>query len=586
MKKTEAKADKSIPQTYRRLMGYVVPYWRLFVVSIIGFGIYAATQPLFAALIKHIIDSLQTGSRDEAVYFPLMLVGLIICRGIGGFLGNYFLSRVSCNIVHTLRCEIFNHYTLLPTVYFDRHNSGYMISRITHNVGEVTRATTDSLRTIIREGLTAIGLLAYLVYTDWLLSLVFLVVAPVIMVLVKYVSKRLRSLSKNIQESVGDMTHITSELVNGHRIVRSFGGEEYERRRFQQSSAFNRKQSLKLSITVALQTPLMQIILSFALGGLMYLALIIMKQATAGEFVAYLTAAFLLPRPIRQLSDANGEIQRGLAAAETLFEVMDEPAEKDEGSYSVERCEGRLDFKEVEIRYARAEEPAIKDISFTVQAGRCVALVGSSGAGKSTLVNLIPRFYEYQKGQILLDGVEIKDYRLANLRKQIAMVTQNITLFNDTVANNIAYGVLGDAPRDKIIRAAQDAYAMEFIEKMPDGLDTEIGEHGINLSGGQRQRIALARALFKDAPVLILDEATSALDTASERYIQAALEKVMENRTTIVIAHRLSTIERADEILVMEGGRIVERGRHRELIDGEGPYARLYKMQFADVQQV
>ena len=343
---------------------------------------------------------------------------------------------------------------------------------------------------------------------------------------------------------------------------------------------------MKLAITVALQTPLMQIILSFALGGLMYLALIIMKQATAGEFVAYLTAAFLLPRPIRQLSDANGEIQRGLAAAETLFEVMDEPAEKDEGSYSVERCEGRLDFKEVEIRYARAEEPAIKDISFTVQAGRCVALVGSSGAGKSTLVNLIPRFYEYQKGQILLDGVEIKDYRLANLRKQIAMVTQNITLFNDTVANNIAYGVLGDAPRDKIIRAAQDAYAMEFIEKMPDGLDTEIGEHGINLSGGQRQRIALARALFKDAPVLILDEATSALDTASERYIQAALEKVMENRTTIVIAHRLSTIERADEILVMEGGRIVERGRHRELIDGEGPYARLYKMQFADVQLV
>ncbi len=583
MKKSTAKAGKSTPQTYKRLMRYVIPFWRLFVVSIIGFLIYAATQPLFAALIKLIIDSLQSGARDKAVYFPLMLVGLIVCRGIGGFLGNYFLSRVSCNVVHVLRCEIFNHYTLLPTVYFDRHNSGYMISRITHNVGEVTRATTDSLRTIIREGLTAIGLLAYLVYSDWLLSLVFLVVTPIILLLVKYVSKRLRNLSKNIQDSVGDMTHITSELVNGHRIVRSFGGEEYERRRFYQSSAFNRKQSLKLAITVALQTPLMQIILSFALGALMYLALIIMKQASAGEFVAYLTAAFLLPKPIRQLSDANGEIQRGLAAAETLFEVLDEPGEKNAGNYTVERCEGRLDFRDVEFRYARTEEPAIKNINFTVQAGRSVALVGASGAGKSTLVNLIPRFYEYQEGQILLDGVEIKEYSLANLRKQIAMVTQNITLFNDTVANNIAYGVLHEVSRERVVQAAKDAYAMEFIEKMADGLDTQIGEHGINLSGGQRQRIALARALFKDAPVLILDEATSALDSASERYIQAALNKVMENRTTIVIAHRLSTIERADEILVMEGGRIVERGKHRELIDKGGSYARLYEMQFAEV---
>ena len=586
MKKNKVKKGKSTSKSriFKRLISYVIPFWGLFLISVVGFLIYAVTQPLFAVLIRHIIDTLQTESREGIESLPLILIGLISVRGVGSFLGNYFLAQVSCNVVHVLRCEIFNKYLYLPTVYFDENNSGYMMSRITHNVGEVTRATTDSARTIIREGLTAVGLLIYLVYSNWLLSLVFLGITPIILVMVKYISRRLRKLSRRIQDSVGDMTHITSELVGGHRIVRSFGGEKYERLRFFDSSSFNRRQSIKLATTTAIQAPLMQILIAMALGGLMYLALVILREASAGEFVAYLTAAFLLPRPIRLLGDANGEIQRGIAAAETLFEVMDEPDEKDEGDYQVSRSVGRLEFKNVSFKYAGAIDAAIRNISITVEPGQTVALVGASGGGKSTLVNLIPRFYEYNKGQILLDGEEIKNYNLVNLREQIALVTQHVTLFNDTVARNIAYGSLGTASREEIIQAAQDANAMEFISKMRDGLDTEIGEHGIKLSGGQRQRIALARALLKDAPVLILDEATSALDTISERYIQAALKKVMSNRTTIVIAHRLSTIENADIILVMENGQIIERGTHRVLIERDGAYAVLHKLQFKDAE--
>ena len=584
MKKNKVKKGKSTSKSriFKRLISYVIPFWGLFLISVVGFLIYAVTQPLFAVLIRHIIDTLQTESREGIESLPLILIGLISVRGVGSFLGNYFLAQVSCNVVHVLRCEIFNKYLYLPTVYFDENNSGYMMSRITHNVGEVTRATTDSARTIIREGLTAIGLLIYLVYSNWLLSLVFLGITPIILVMVKYISSRLRKLSRRIQDSVGDMTHITSELVGGHRIVRSFGGEKYERLRFFDSSSFNRRQSIKLATTTAIQAPLMQILIAMALGGLMYLALVILREASAGEFVAYLTAAFLLPRPIRLLGDANGEIQRGIAAAETLFEVMDEPDEKDEGDYQVSRSVGRLEFKNVSFKYAGATDAAIRNISIIVEPGQTVALVGASGGGKSTLVNLIPRFYEYNKGQILLDGEEIKNYNLVNLREQIALVTQHVTLFNDTVARNIAYGSLGTASREEIIQAAQDANAMEFISKMRDGLDTEIGEHGIKLSGGQRQRIALARALLKDAPVLILDEATSALDSVSERYIQAALKKVMSNRTTIVIAHRLSTIENADIILVMENGQIIERGTHSVLIERDGAYAGLHKLQFKD----
>ncbi len=565
---------------YKRLLTYVKPHRGLFAISIVGFLMYSGTQTLFAALIKHIIDTLQSEAREGMYYLPLLFSGLIVIHGIGAYIGNYFLAKVSTNVVHALRCEIFDQYTRLPTSYFDANNSGYMISRITNNVGQVTQATTDAVRTFVREGFTAIGLLIYLFYSSWMLSLVFVAIAPIIVVLVGYVSKRLRGISKKIQESIGDMTHITSELVGGHRVVRSYGGEAYERKRFLESSLYNRRQSLKLSTTMAIHNPIMQFIIAIALSVLMYMALFFMKQASVGEFVGYLTAAFLLPRPIRQLSDANGDIQKGIAAAESLFEILDEPGEEDSGSYQAERCLGALEFKNLSFKYPGTNEFVLKDINFKVAPGQTIALVGASGGGKSTLANLVSRFYPHDNGEILLDGVEINSYQLANLRKQIALVNQQVTLFNDTIANNIAYGALAIATKDEITAAATDAYAMEFVSKFELGLETEIGENGVKLSGGQRQRLALARALLKDAPILILDEATSALDTESERYIQAALQKVMGNRTTLVIAHRLSTIENADVILVIDQGRIIEQGSHAELIAKQGAYARLHHIQF------
>uniref|UniRef100_UPI000B351121 lipid A export permease/ATP-binding protein MsbA n=1 Tax=Crenothrix polyspora TaxID=360316 RepID=UPI000B351121 len=522
-----SKSTKESIEIYKRLLVYVKPHIGLFSISIMGFLLYSGTQTLFAAMLKHIVDTLQTQSREGMYYLPLLFSGLIMIHGIGAYLGNYFLAKVSSNVVHALRCEIFNQYTRLPVAYFDSVNSGYLISRITNNVGEVTKATTDAVRTFIREGFTTIGLLIYLFYSNWTLSLVFIGVAPIIIILVTYVSKRLRMLSKRMQESMGDMTHITSELVTGCRVVRSYGGEDYERQRFLESSLYNRRQSLKLATTMAIHNPVMQFIIGIALSILMYLALFFMKQASVGEFVGYLTAAFLLPKPIRQLSDANGDIQKGIAAAESLFEILDEPEESDEGTYQVGRCEGGLEFRHLSFRYPGANDFALRDISFKIEPGQTVALVGASGGGKSTLAGLVSRFYTHNTGEILLDGVEINTYTLANLRQQLALVSQQVTLFNDTIANNIAYGALAGASREHIEVAATDAYAMEFIGKLDQGLDTEIGENGVKLSGGQRQRLALARALLKDAPILILDEATSALDTESERFIQAALQNVM-----------------------------------------------------------
>ena len=583
MEKRKKKQAKSTNlAVYKRLIRYVVPYWRLFVVSGIGYAIYAGTQPVFAMIIEHIINTLSSAEKKGMEYLPLLFVGLFFVRGIGSFMGSYYLARISGNVIHNLRCEIFNHYTRLSVQYFDGNNSGYMISRITNNIGEVTRATTSSVRTLIREGFTAVGLLIYLTWMNWKLSMVFLLIAPVVALMVKHIGGRMKRLSRNIQDSVGDLTHITSEMVMGNRIVKGFGGEDYERGRFRDCSLQNRKQYRKLIMTTSINNPLMQMIVALALAAMMYFALILMKDSSAGEFVAYLTAAFMLPKEIRQLSDANAEILRGVAAAESLFEVLDEPIETDRGDYEVERSRGKIEIRGLTFTYPGAQGPALNDINLVVEPGTTVALVGASGGGKSTLINLLPRFYDYAEGDILIDGVEIKQYKMANLRRQIALVTQNVTLFNASVANNIAYGALQGSPRDQIERAAVDAYAMEFIEKMPFGLDTEIGENGVKLSGGQRQRLALARALLKDAPILILDEATSALDTESERYIQAALNRVMKGRTTLVVAHRLSTIESADVILVMEKGRIVEQGSHQELLSRKGAYAKLYKMQFND----
>lgn len=580
---SQSNSEKNTPfATYKRLFRYVTPFWGSFAISTVGYLLYAATEPLFATLIKNIIDILQAQNHDKMILLPLFFIGLIFVRGVGTFLGGFFLAKVSTGVVHNLRCDVFNKYAQLPTAYFDSHNSGQMMSVITYNVREVTEATTDAIRTFVREGLTALGLLIYLFYSDWRLSLVFLAIAPVIAMMVSYVSKRLRKLSRLIQNSVGDMSHITSELVTGHRVVRSYGGKEYEKNRFFASSFNNSQQNLKLATTTAIHNPLLQLLIGIALAGLMYLTLFFMDRVSPGGFVGYLTAAFLLPKPIRQLSDANSNVQKGITAAQSLFEILDEMDEIDSGNYQISRATGVLEFDNVSFAYPNSEEYALKNVSFTAKAGQTIALVGASGGGKSTVTNLILRFYEHSEGRILLDGVEISDYQLSNLRAQIGLVTQQVTLFNDSVANNIAYGGLANAPLAAIHQAAEKAHATEFIDALPQGLATEIGENGVKLSGGQKQRLAIARALLKDAPLLILDEATSALDTESERQIQKALKEVVAGRTSIIIAHRLSTIEEADLILVIEKGQIIERGSHHELLAQNGAYSRLYSVQFEE----
>jgi subfamily B ATP-binding cassette protein MsbA len=568
---------------YKRLLKYVVPYIKFFIISVLGFIIVAVAQPLFAELVKFIIDTIEHGNKGDQKYLPFFIVALVAFRSFGAFFGNYFLAKVSVNVVHKLRREIFNHYTNLSTEYFDAQNSGHLISLITYNVAQVTTATTNSVKTFVREGLIAVGLIAYLLWLNWQLTLVFFIIAPFIAIIVTVVSKKLRALSKNVQDSMGDMTHITSELVVGNRVVKCFGGSAYEIKRFKASSLFNKQQSQKVALLTAIQNPVMQILVAFALASLLYLALIMMANETStGGFVAYLLAAFMLPKPIQSLVQANNEIQKGIAAATDIFKMLDIAPEIDQGTVQQTAGKGVLQFDNVSFSYAGSEKLALKNIDLSINSGQTIAIVGASGSGKTTLTNLIPRFYDYSAGRILLDGVELKQYTLSCLREQIALVTQNITLFNDTVFNNIAYGILSDINEADVLKAADDAYATEFIESMAKGMQTEIGEHGIQLSGGQRQRLAIARALLKNAPLLILDEATSALDTQSERYIQKALEHVMAHRTTIVIAHRLSTIEKADVILVMDAGEIVERGSHIDLLAKNGAYAKLHTLQFSE----
>lgn len=561
---------------YLRLLQYVIPYWKPFAISLFGFLLFAITQPALAALMEYLVDSLQAEKRTEIYWVPLATILIMSIRGLGSFLGSYYIAKVANNIVHTLRCEIFNKYTTLPNKYFDDQNSGHLLSRVTYNVQQVTAAATDAIKIVVREGLTVIGLLGYLLYMNWALTLVFLAIAPIIGLLVNYAGKRFKAISKRIQTSMGDITHVSSELVNNYRVVRSFGGEAYEKERFKKASQSNFKQAMKMVQTGAINTPVLQIIVSSALALMIYLALLFMVDATPGEFIAYITAAGLMPKPIRQLSEVNANIQKGIAGAESIFEVLDEQQEVDNGHFETDQVEGAIEIKNLNFTYSTENNPTLKNINISIKPGMTVALIGKSGSGKSTLSNLLPRFYNHQNGQILIDGVDVNDYSLLNLRKHISVVTQNVTLFNDTIANNIAYGTLQGSTLDDIKKAAADANAVEFIEQLPDGWDTLVGENGLKLSGGQRQRIAIARALLKDAPILILDEATSALDTDSEKLIQQALERATLNRTTIIIAHRLSTIKLANTILVLEKGEIIEQGNHEELLKKNGLYTKLY----------
>ncbi|WP_417780639.1 lipid A export permease/ATP-binding protein MsbA [Stutzerimonas xanthomarina] len=587
-------------KVYLRLLRYVAPYWGFFAISLFGFLLFASTQPMLGYMLKFFVDGLN--NPDASLFaevprlqeyawladlkllqaVPLLIVLIAVIQGAGSFLGNYFLAKVSLGLVHDLRVALFSNLLTLPNRYFDSNNSGHLISRITYNVTMVTGAATDAIKVVVREGMTVVFLFATLLWMNWKLTLVMVAILPVIGVMVASASKKFRKQSKKIQAAMGDVTHVASETIHGYRVVRSFGGETYEQARFLGASRENTAKQLRMVKTNAVYTPSLQLVIYSAMAMLMFLVLLLRGDASAGDLVAYITLAGLLPKPIRQLSEVSSTIQKGVAGAESIFEQLDEAPESDEGSESREHVSGKLEVRGLSFVYPGSEKAVLQDVSFKVEPGQMVALVGRSGSGKSTLANLIPRFYHHEQGQILLDGLDVERYRLRNLRHHIALVTQHVTLFNDSVANNIAYGDLAGAPLGDIRRAAADAYADEFIEKMPEGYDTLVGENGVLLSGGQRQRLAIARALLKDAPVLILDEATSALDTESERHIQGALDHVVKGRTTLVIAHRLSTIEKADLILVMEDGRIVEQGTHSALLKANGAYARLHATDFQD----
>ena len=576
----------------------------LFLISILGFLIFASTQPMLGYMLKYFVDGL---SNPEASLFanvpwavahapwlaelkllqavPLLIVLIAVWQGLGSFLGNYFLAKVSLGLVQDLRIALFNNLMTLPNRYFDTHNSGHLISRITYNVTMVTGAATDAIKVVVREGMTVIFLFASLLWMNWKLTMVMLAILPVIALMVGSASKKFRKQSKKIQVAMGDVTHVASEAIQGYRVVRSFGGEPYEQARFLASSKDNTAKQLRMVRTGAVYTPSLQLVIYSAMAVLMFLVLLLRGDASAGDLVAYITLAGLLPKPIRQLSEVSSTIQKGVAGAESIFEQLDEAPEVDHGTVDKDRVSGRLEVQNLTFAYPGTDKPVLKDINFTVEPGQMVALVGRSGSGKSTLASLIPRFYHHTEGKILLDGVDVEEFTLRSLRRQIALVSQQVNLFNDTVANNIAYGDLAGAPQAEIERAGKAAYAHEFIGRMPNGYQTLVGENGVLLSGGQRQRLAIARALLKDAPLLILDEATSALDTESERHIQKALETVMQGRTTLVIAHRLSTIEKADQIIVMEDGCIVEQGPHAELLAKGGAYARLHATQLEEEQQ-
>ncbi|WP_180114518.1 lipid A export permease/ATP-binding protein MsbA [Acinetobacter sp. YH12063] len=569
-------------KVYLRLLSYLKPFWGIGLLVLLGFGINAATEVSVAKLLERIIEAIQNKDQSFTTLFPLLVVLLMFFRGLGLFMGGYFTAVISRNLIFNIRQQVFAKLMRLPSQYYLDNSSGHITAKIMYNVEQLTAASSESLKTIVQQGLITIALLGYLLYTNWRLTLCILIFGPIIGLIIRKASKRMRKLSMQVQSTMGDVNHVVQETVQGNLVVKGFAGQDYEQKRFYESSMENLRRGLKMVVVQQLNSPIVQLIMSIALSIVMYIALRpeILQDTSAGEFVAYITAAGMLSKPIKTLTDVNEKLQRGMAAAYSVFELLDMPEEVNNGTLKP-ALKGEIEFKNVNLIYADGHH-AIHDFNLKVNAGQTVALVGRSGAGKTSLVNLLVRYQEVSSGQLLLDQHDIHDIELNSLRTQISMVNQQVVLFNRTVRENIAYGQLEHATDEQVIAAAKAAFAHDFIMDLPKGYDTPLGAQGLNLSGGQRQRIAIARAILKNAPILILDEATSALDNESEFFIQQAFDAAMQDRTTIVIAHRLSTIENADCIVVMDKGRIIEQGSHTELMAQRGAYYQLHQRNFEE----
>ncbi len=576
--KLDLPANNLSMKLYFRMVKYAVRYWKVFALSILSLVILSATNTGFLATIKMVTDEGFVNQDSTKLHIlPVMLFGLLALRAFSGFLAGFSMRWVARRVVEDLRLDTFIRLMSLPVSFFDANSAGAITSKITYDTEQMSKAATSVVVTVVRDSLTIIGMVGYMLYLDWRLTLIFVLIAPLMALYLKAMTPKLRFAGKAVQGSMGEMTQVCEEAVSGQRMVKIFGAADYEFKRFAGAVGRNRHMQIRLARISSLNSMVIELLAAIALGAVVFYAV---GKFSAGEFAAFIGALLMLIAPIKSLTGINEDLQVGLAAANSVFVLMDIEPEADQGQVEIDRAKGQIEFKSVGMRYESAKGNALNQLSFIIKPGEKLALVGRSGGGKTSMVNLFPRFYEHQQGTVLLDGIDTREMRLSSLRAQFALVSQDVVLFNDTVFNNIAYGALRDVTEAQVIEAAKAANAWEFIQHLPNGLQSEIGDRGVRLSGGQRQRLAIARAILKDAPILLLDEATSALDTESERFVQVALDGLMKNRTSVVIAHRLSTIENADRILVMERGEIVESGTHVQLLAAGGYYAKLYHKQF------